>query len=43
MPSSQPWYYLPSGYDPDNLPEKDDGQVIKPFNEISNVQGGVAL
>ena len=40
---SQPWYYLPSGYDPDNLPEKDDGQVIKPFNEISNVQGGVAL
>ena len=40
---SQPWYYLPSGYDPDNLPEKDDGQVIKPFNEISNVQGGIAL
>ena len=40
---SQPWYYLPSGYNPDNLPEKDDGQVIKPFNEISNVQGGVAL
>jgi hypothetical protein len=40
---SQPWYYLPSGYDLSVLPKKDEGQVIKPFNERLNVQGGIAL
>ena len=37
------WFYLPPDYDETNLPSADDGQVIPPFNERINVQGGVKL
>ena len=37
------WFYLPPDYDETNLPSADDGQVIPPFNEQVNVQGGIKL
>ena len=41
--SGAPWFYLPPGYDPDNLPDANEGQVIPPFNERVNVAAGIAL
>ena len=38
-----PWFYLPDGYDPANLPLASEGQLITPFNERVNVRSGVRL
>ena len=41
--SAAPWFYLPSGYNPANLPLASAGQLISPFNEIINVSAGCKL
>jgi len=38
-----PWFYLPDGYDPANLPLASENQLITPFNERVNVRAGVRL
>jgi len=38
-----PWFYLPAGYDPTNLPATGEGQLIPPFSERINTDAGIAL
>ncbi|MEC8748729.1 MAG: LamG-like jellyroll fold domain-containing protein [Pseudomonadota bacterium] len=41
--ANPPWFYLPEGYDPANLPLASEGQLIRPFNERVNVGLGISL